>query len=78
MPLEMNYLFMVLTEMSLINMVFYLKVLLMKLVDCLSIIKITKCFPEYLEQSKGSVGKPNNANFTWEELIELGKEFLGK
>ena len=35
-------------------------------------------FTRYLEHSKGSVGKPNNANFTWEELIELGKEFLGK
>ena len=38
-------LFMVLTEMSLINMVFYLKVLLMKLVDCLSIIKIRSATP---------------------------------
>ena len=35
-------------------------------------------FTRYLEQSKGSVWKPKNANFTWEELMELGKEFLGK
>lgn len=37
-----------------------------------------KAFGRYIEGEKYSVGKRNDANFSWEKLIELGKEFLGK
>lgn len=37
-----------------------------------------KEFGDFLETIKYDQGKPGNANFTWKELIELAKEFLGE
>ena len=37
-----------------------------------------KAFGDYIESYKYEVGKPNNVNFSWKELIEIGKEFLGQ
>ena len=35
-----------------------------------------RAFGKYIESYKKEVGKPGNANFSWEELIEVAKEFI--
>lgn len=34
-------------------------------------------FGDFVESLKGDVGKPGNKNFTFNELLEIGKEYLG-
>lgn len=35
-------------------------------------------FGDYIESVKKASGKFNNTNFSWQELVELAKEFLGQ
>ena len=35
-------------------------------------------FGDYIERLKGKTGKFNDTNFSWKELVELAKEFLGQ
>ncbi|MBR1969967.1 MAG: hypothetical protein IKA17_06395 [Clostridia bacterium] len=37
-----------------------------------------KEFGDYIESLKKISGKSNNTNFSWKELIEIAKEFLGE
>ena len=37
-----------------------------------------RAFGDYVESLKQISGKPGNANFTWKELVEIAKEFLGE
>ena len=36
-----------------------------------------KAFGDFVESIKRSNGMPNNYHFSWKELVELAKEFLG-
>lgn len=35
-------------------------------------------FGDYIESVKKASGKFNNTNFSWKELVEYAKEFLGE